>query len=151
MLLKECYKDVQFHYLSFEISCRFVSNILHMARRLTKGPDKKIFGVCSGLGEYFDIDPTIVRVIFVFGFLVFGSGLLLYLILAIAMPDQSTAWAGNALTFFLPHSWKDCCIKISNLNYWFQKKCLPKSGAKHKGRIAWRSDVKRRKQTDGDL
>ena len=91
MLLKECYKDVQFHYLSFEISCRFVSNILHMARRRTKGSDKKIFGVCSGLGEYFDIDPTIVRVIFVFGFLVFGSGLLLYLILAIAMPDQSAA------------------------------------------------------------
>nr|MBP9884511.1 PspC domain-containing protein [Chitinophagales bacterium] len=45
-------------------------------------------GVCSGIANYFDIDPTIVRVLFVFGFLVFGSGLLLYLILAIAMPEN---------------------------------------------------------------
>ncbi|MFI5135430.1 MAG: PspC domain-containing protein [Chitinophagales bacterium] len=59
-----------------------------MARRLYKGRDKKLFGVCSGLAEYFDIDPTIVRVLFVFAFLAFGSGLLLYIILAIAMPDQ---------------------------------------------------------------
>ena len=58
-----------------------------MAKRLTKGPDKKIFGVCSGLAEYFDIDPTIIRVIFVFALVVFGSGLLLYLILAILMPE----------------------------------------------------------------
>lgn len=58
-----------------------------MQKRLVKG-EKKIFGVCSGLGNYFEIDPTIVRVIFAFGFLVFGSGLLLYIILAIAMPDK---------------------------------------------------------------
>ncbi|MEO6167500.1 MAG: PspC domain-containing protein [Chitinophagales bacterium] len=58
-----------------------------MANRLIKG-EKKLFGVCSGIANYFDIDPTIVRVLFVFGFLVFGSGLLLYLILAIAMPDK---------------------------------------------------------------
>jgi len=60
-----------------------------MAKRLVKG-EKKLFGVCSGLANYFDIDPTLVRVIFVFAFLAFGSGLLLYLILAIAMPEQGT-------------------------------------------------------------
>ena len=58
-----------------------------MAKRLVKGTDKKLFGVCSGLGNYFDIDPTIIRVIFVFAFLVAGSGLLLYLILALVMPN----------------------------------------------------------------
>ncbi|HUM46985.1 MAG TPA: PspC domain-containing protein [Chitinophagales bacterium] len=58
-----------------------------MANRLVKG-EKKIFGVCSGIANYFDIDPTIVRVIFVFGFVAAGSGLLLYLILAIVMPDK---------------------------------------------------------------
>ena len=58
-----------------------------MPKRLFKG-EKKIFGVCSGIANYFDIDPTIVRVLFVFGFLAFGSGLLLYLILAIAMPEN---------------------------------------------------------------
>ncbi|MBS1658300.1 MAG: PspC domain-containing protein [Bacteroidetes bacterium] len=59
-----------------------------MSKRLYKGSDKKLFGVCSGLAEYFDTDPTIIRVIFVFAFLAFGSGLLLYIILAIAMPDK---------------------------------------------------------------
>ena len=58
-----------------------------MAKRLYKGRDKKLFGVCSGLGNYFDIDPTVIRVIFVFAFLAAGSGLLLYVILAIVMPD----------------------------------------------------------------
>ena len=40
------------------------------SRRLTKGHDKKISGVCSGFAEWFDIDPTVVRVLFVlFAFL----------------------------------------------------------------------------------
>lgn len=56
-------------------------------KRLVK-KDKKIFGVCSGLGYYFDIDPTIVRVLFLAGVLLFGTGLLLYIILAIVMPDE---------------------------------------------------------------
>ncbi|GIL23818.1 MAG: PspC family transcriptional regulator [Bacteroidota bacterium] len=58
-----------------------------MAKRLVKG-DKKLFGVCSGLANYFDLDPTVMRIIFVVAFLFFGTGLLLYLILAIAMPDR---------------------------------------------------------------
>ena len=57
-----------------------------MKKRLVKG-DKMIFGVCSGLGNYFDMDPTIIRAIFLFAAIVFGSGLLLYLILAIVMPN----------------------------------------------------------------
>jgi phage shock protein C len=59
-----------------------------MAKRLYKGRDKKLFGVCSGLGEYFDVDPTLIRVLFVFAFLAVGTGLLLYIILAIVMPDS---------------------------------------------------------------
>ena len=57
-----------------------------MHKRLVK-KEKKIFGVCSGLGDYFDIDPTIIRVIFLASVLLFGTGLLLYIILAIVMPD----------------------------------------------------------------
>lgn len=45
-----------------------------------------IDGVCAGIGEYFDVDPTLVRL----GFVVFsclgGSGLLIYIIAAIIMP-----------------------------------------------------------------
>ncbi len=58
-----------------------------MAKRLVKG-EKKLFGVCSGLGNYFDIDPTIVRMIFLVALLMFGTGLLLYIIMAIIMPDK---------------------------------------------------------------
>ena len=49
--------------------------------------DKMIAGVCGGLGKYFGVDPTLIRLIFallvVFGV---GSGILLYIILAIVMP-----------------------------------------------------------------
>jgi len=58
-----------------------------MAKRLVKG-EKKLFGVCSGLGDYLDIDPTVMRILFIAGFLFFGTGLLLYLILAVVMPDK---------------------------------------------------------------
>ena len=59
-----------------------------MQKRLVK-KEKKIFGVCSGLGYYFDMDPTLVRVIFLIAILGFGTGLLLYLILAIVMPEDT--------------------------------------------------------------
>ncbi len=60
-----------------------------MQKRLTKSNDKKIFGVCGGLGNYFDIDPTLVRVVFLVALLMFGTGVLLYLILAVVMPNES--------------------------------------------------------------
>lgn len=44
----------------------------------------KIFGVCSGLADYFGIDPTIVRVIFALGTIIgFGSFILIYLAIAL--------------------------------------------------------------------
>ena len=58
-----------------------------MENRLVKG-EKKLFGVCSGLANYFDMDPTVMRLIFLVALLVFGTGLLLYIILAIVMPDK---------------------------------------------------------------
>jgi phage shock protein C len=48
----------------------------------------KIFGVCGGLGDYFDIDPTLIRIAFVIAVVGFGMGILLYLLLAILMPAQ---------------------------------------------------------------
>lgn len=58
-----------------------------MAKKLTKG-EKKIFGVCSGLADYFDMDPTVMRIIFLVAVFMFGTGVLLYLILAFVMPDK---------------------------------------------------------------
>ncbi len=48
--------------------------------------DKKIAGVCAGLADYFDIDPTIVRVVWLLAVLCAGTGLLLYIILWIVLP-----------------------------------------------------------------
>ena len=59
-----------------------------MQNRLVKSKDKKIFGVCGGVGNYFDIDPTVIRIGFLVAFLFFGTGLLLYIVLAIAMPSE---------------------------------------------------------------
>ncbi len=57
-----------------------------MNKRLTKGTDRKLFGVCSGIANYFETDPTIVRVAFVLAFFGFGIGPLAYIILAVIMP-----------------------------------------------------------------
>lgn len=54
-------------------------------RRMTKSEDKWIAGVCGGIAEYFDIDPVLVRALFLIG-LFMGAGLLAYIILAIIMP-----------------------------------------------------------------
>ena len=60
-----------------------------MQKKLVR-KDKKIFGVCGGLGDYFGIDPTIIRILFLVAVIGFGSGLLIYLILALVMPEEGT-------------------------------------------------------------
>ena len=65
-----------------------------MEKKLVR-KDKKIFGVCGGLGDYFGIDPTIVRVLFLVALLGFGSGLLLYIILALVMPEEKAPGTQN--------------------------------------------------------
>jgi phage shock protein C len=50
--------------------------------------DRMIAGVCGGIAEYFGIDPTLVRLLFVFGALGTVSGLFwAYLIMAIIVPE----------------------------------------------------------------
>lgn len=51
--------------------------------------NRMIAGVCAGLGDYLNIDPTIVRLLFVLGFFTFnGAMLIVYLIMAIVTPEQ---------------------------------------------------------------
>lgn len=50
--------------------------------------DRKIGGVCGGLAEYFNIDPTIVRLLFVLGLLLVGGTFWAYLIMWIIIPEQ---------------------------------------------------------------
>ena len=60
-----------------------------MKKRLYKSStDKKVCGVCGGISNYFDVDPTVIRLIWVIFTLVGGSGLIAYIIAAIIMPDE---------------------------------------------------------------
>ncbi len=56
-------------------------------KRLTKGRDRMICGVCSGLAEYLNVDVTLVRLVTVVGSLFTCVGVLVYLVAAIIMPD----------------------------------------------------------------
>ena len=61
-----------------------------MNKRIYKNREKKMLcGVCAGLAEYFDIDPTIVRVLWAVVSLGYGIGLLAYIVCAIVFPDKS--------------------------------------------------------------
>ena len=60
-------------------------------RRVFRDPESKILGgVCSGIGNYFDIDPLWIRLALVVMFFGFGSGFLLYIILWIIIPEAKT-------------------------------------------------------------
>jgi phage shock protein PspC (stress-responsive transcriptional regulator) len=48
--------------------------------------DRKIWGVCGGLGEYFNMDPTIVRVIALASILFGTLGIWVYIVMAIIVP-----------------------------------------------------------------
>jgi phage shock protein PspC (stress-responsive transcriptional regulator) len=58
-----------------------VEKRLHRSRT-----EKMIAGVCGGLAEYFGVDPTLIRVLWVLITLLAGVGVLLYLILWVVMP-----------------------------------------------------------------
>ena len=58
-------------------------------KRLTKSKtEKKIFGVCGGLAEYLDVDPTVVRLIWAGSVIVFGVGIIGYLAAALILPED---------------------------------------------------------------
>jgi phage shock protein PspC (stress-responsive transcriptional regulator) len=50
--------------------------------------NRKIAGVCAGFAEYFDLDVTLVRLVWLFVVLVGGTGLLAYVIAWIVMPEE---------------------------------------------------------------
>lgn len=60
-----------------------------MEKRLYRSYNDKILaGVCGGLGEYFDIDPVIIRVLFIVAVIFGGGGFLAYIILWIVIPQK---------------------------------------------------------------
>ncbi|MCX5642529.1 MAG: PspC domain-containing protein [Candidatus Omnitrophica bacterium] len=58
-----------------------------MEKRLYRSPaERRIAGICGGLAEYFNVDPVLVRVIFVVLFFLSGIGLLVYIIFWLVLP-----------------------------------------------------------------
>lgn len=62
-----------------------------MSKKMTKSQNNKMLtGTLAGVAEYFDIDPTIVRVIFVFATIVLNGGpILLYILFMLLMPKEA--------------------------------------------------------------
>lgn len=50
--------------------------------------DRKIAGVCSGVAEYLNIDPTLVRLVWLIAFICGGAGLAVYIIAWIVIPES---------------------------------------------------------------
>lgn len=58
-----------------------------MKKRLYKSSrNKKILGVCTGIAEYLNVDPVLIRLLWIIFAFVVGSGIIVYIIAAIIMP-----------------------------------------------------------------
>jgi phage shock protein PspC (stress-responsive transcriptional regulator) len=67
-------------------------------RLMRKRDDRMFFGVASGIASYLNLDPVIIRLLFVLMALTGGHGVLVYLILAILLPEEDAVIA-KANTF----------------------------------------------------
>lgn len=67
------------------------TNTSFRSKRLYRDPDDQVIGgVCAGIGHYFGIDPLWIRLAFAGALVFFGTGVLLYIILLIAVPEAKT-------------------------------------------------------------
>lgn len=70
-----------------------------MDKKLYRSNDRKLFGVCGGIAEYFGFDPTVVRFLWIILTLSGGSGIFFYLIAALLMdnrPDYVSRYEENS-------------------------------------------------------
>jgi phage shock protein PspC (stress-responsive transcriptional regulator) len=60
-----------------------------MSRQLTKSStDKVIDGVCGGIAEYFEVDSTIIRILWALAVFLGGTGVIAYIVCMIVIPDE---------------------------------------------------------------
>src|ERR1700756_326774 len=74
-----------------------VGGVVAGKRRVRPGEGRKIAGVCLGIAEYFDLDVTIVRLVWLIGSVVTGVGLLSYPIAWIVMPEEPYRLTSSAM------------------------------------------------------
>jgi phage shock protein C len=62
---------------------------MNTSKKLYRSKKNRIIaGVCGGLGKYFDVDPTLIRLLWVIVFFMGGSGVLIYIIFWIVLPEE---------------------------------------------------------------
>ncbi|MGM9758649.1 MAG: PspC domain-containing protein [Parabacteroides sp.] len=60
-----------------------------MDKKLRRSNNKMLAGVCGGLADYFDLDPTVIRIVYVLlSIFTAFAGVLIYLILWLVMPKE---------------------------------------------------------------
>lgn len=68
-----------------------------MSRQLYRSNENKIIaGVCSGIAEYFEVDPTIVRIIWLLSIFA-GFGIIAYIICWLVMPEKNTGYYSSSI------------------------------------------------------
>lgn len=60
------------------------------AKRLTRGNPRKLFGVCAGVADYLEVDPVVVRVVWIIASALTGGfpGVVAYILAALVMPEK---------------------------------------------------------------
>jgi phage shock protein PspC (stress-responsive transcriptional regulator) len=104
----------------------------------------KISGVCTGIAAYFNLDPTLVRLGFVFLAIFWGTGVLAYVVMAIVVPEASTpeekaAASGDPLT-------AQEFIRRAREGYYEAMKNFPDRGARRE----WKRRFKREMRAMGE-
>lgn len=69
---------------------------MNAQKRLYRSNEDRMFaGVCGGIGDYLEVDPTLVRLVFVALTLLGGPGIIIYLVLMFVVPEQPRDKAKN--------------------------------------------------------
>ncbi len=91
-----CGEEIRAEAIKCPHCLQFLTEDSHQPRQLTKSHDKMLAGVCAGVGEYLDIDPSIVRLltVVVVVFSGFLTGLIAYIIAAMILPDAGIQTSG---------------------------------------------------------
>jgi phage shock protein C len=89
-----------------------------MQEGISRSRENRIFGgIASGIGKYFTIDPIIVRVLFVLSVLFSGIGVLVYLIMWIAIPEEKYNFGNTTDEFSNTNEYTN-----PNINFTFPEK-----------------------------
>ncbi len=60
-----------------------------MKKRLYRNPEEGVlFGVCAGIGDYFNIDPVLIRIIWILSIIWYGTGFIVYILGCFLMPSK---------------------------------------------------------------